>query len=279
MNCAACTQRMRQREENKRAKALRKEQGIPELESIPTISLDDMRQSLESRRGQVLSLDAYVVLPQNLELPELESRRQKPGTEDVFRLANAVRNAIHRVTGFRWRCVNEAVLPRQRINLLFIPSQKKRTPTNGDKATVVTYHCAQLEEERPKHKERARVGTQPRYSMQRYHCNGWLNIYVTHGDSSRVRVRLTHDLVHPYPTHSKPEKMAASGMQSMGDDRTSVNITEQGQGNKRIRTADESQETLWIPPVVASSCLPPSVNKDRVSLNYPSPLSMSLTCV
>lgn len=103
MNCSECTQRMREREEKKRAKAQRKKLGIPEPEQIPTMSLDEMLHDLERNRGRTLALDAYVNLPQDMELPELEPRAKKPGTEDVFRLANAVRNLIYPATGFRWR--------------------------------------------------------------------------------------------------------------------------------------------------------------------------------
>lgn len=105
MNCSECTQRMREREEKKRAKAQRKKLGIPEPEQIPTMSLDEMLHDLERNRGHTLALDTYVILPQDMELPELEPRAKKPGTEGVFRLANAVRNLIHPATGFRWRCV------------------------------------------------------------------------------------------------------------------------------------------------------------------------------
>ena len=104
MNCAACTEKMRQREEKKRARAIRRKMGIPEPATIPTTHLNDLIRFLEERKGQTVTLDVNAILPDGMELPEPENpRMKKAGTEEVFRLANAVRNRIHSATGFRWR--------------------------------------------------------------------------------------------------------------------------------------------------------------------------------
>ena len=140
----------------------------------------------------------------------------------------------------------------------------------------MTYHCAQLEEERPKHKERHRVGGlyNSQRTRERYHCNGWLNIYVTHGDNSRVRIRMTHDLIHPYPTalQTKSRKIpkepppnghfqqGAHSMEDCTDEDSGSRVSAVGKSPAEDATPE------WLPPVVASSCLPQSINKDRVSL-------------
>lgn len=108
--------------------------------------------------------------------------------------------------------------------------------------------------------------------MQRFHCNGWLNIYVTHGDNSRIRVRLSHDLFHPYPTHltrhPKKEKLATTTtgtVQPTNGDLYRPDFTVEETNDER-----SVEGTIWLPPVVASSRLPTSINSDRVSLVEPS---------
>lgn len=104
--------------------------------------------------------------------------------------------------------------------------------------------------------------------MQRFHCNGWLNIYVTHGDNSRVRVRLSHDLFHPYPTHLtrnlKKEKSATATTNTVHPTNSDLS-----RPKSTVEEADNERSvegTIWLPPVVASSRLPTSINNDRVSL-------------
>lgn len=108
--------------------------------------------------------------------------------------------------------------------------------------------------------------------MQRFHCNGWLNIYVTHGDNSRIRVRLSHDLFHPYPTHltrhSKKEKLATTTTDTVQP--TNGDLSRPDSTVEETNDERSVEGTIWLPPVVASSRLPTSINSDRVSLVEPS---------
>jgi hypothetical protein len=75
-------------------------------------------------------------------------------------------------------------------------SQKKST--RGGKATVVTYHCAQLEGEQTRralHQDEKKRRT--RKKITRYHCGGWLKFTIIDDNNLLVRIRMTHAQAHP----------------------------------------------------------------------------------
>jgi hypothetical protein len=76
-------------------------------------------------------------------------------------------------------------------------SQKKST--RGGKATVVTYHCAQLEGEQTRralHQDEKKRRTR-KEKITRYHCGGWLKFTIIDDNDLLVRIRMTHAQAHP----------------------------------------------------------------------------------
>ena len=98
--CYDCTNRERSKKTTRSDRVRLREDGY---EPSSTVSLQDYLDNVLKHRGCNFALDSLVTLPPDLQPSSTEQGKQ-PGTEDVFGLANAVRNLISPVTEYRWRC-------------------------------------------------------------------------------------------------------------------------------------------------------------------------------
>ncbi|KAJ7927678.1 hypothetical protein B0H13DRAFT_1537461, partial [Mycena leptocephala] len=87
--------------------------------------------------------------------------------------------------------------------------KKKSSSRTSQSTSTYTFYCAQLKGEESKHvltvdpkKQRARM------KMDRFPCDGWLNITVNEEDLQLAAIRMTHHRCHtPYVDISIPKKV------------------------------------------------------------------------
>jgi hypothetical protein len=113
--CYECTNRDKTRKNNSRSDRVRlREEGY---EPPTVLTLQECLNEIAKYRGCTFQVDTLVSLPPDLQPSNTEQGKQ-PGTEDVFGLANAVRNLISPVTEYRWRCVARCSFRKQCIDAI-----------------------------------------------------------------------------------------------------------------------------------------------------------------
>jgi hypothetical protein len=155
----------------------------------PELSWDDFIKLLQENHESAFELTAFVVLPHN------ESTAPQSG----FEQAKFISNSIRSVTGYRFKLVQIWVTLQIITDCIYSYHSVRHSKASA-KVNTYVFYCAQLKGEETKNKiSEDRKKRRARMKMDRFNCNGWLNVNINDDEPHITRVRITHYRCHqPY---------------------------------------------------------------------------------